>query len=57
MTETGWVERVANLKVWRQRGERAPHKPLLLLYALSRLQRTGSSSMTYADEKETWTPS
>lgn len=49
MTETGWVERVANLKVWRQRGERAPHKPLLLLYALSRLQRTGSSSMTYAD--------
>lgn len=44
-----WVERVANLRVWKQHGERAPHKPLLLLYALARLQQTGSSSMKYAE--------
>lgn len=29
--------RVAALSVWRQNGERAPHKPLLLLLALGRL--------------------
>ena len=32
-------ERIANLNVWRRGDERAPHKPLLLLYALARVQR------------------
>src|SRR5438045_898846 len=26
-----------NIKIWHQRGERAPHKPLLLLLALARV--------------------
>jgi len=32
-----WLGRVAGMRQWRKDGERAPHKPLLLLYALGRL--------------------
>lgn len=49
MAENPWLQRVTTLHVWRQHGERAPHKPLLLLFALARLQHTGTSSMQYAD--------
>ena len=34
-----FLRRVRGLKVWSAGGERAPHKPLLLLLALGRLQR------------------
>jgi putative restriction endonuclease len=44
-----WLERVKRIRRWVRGNERAPHKPLLLLYALGRLQRTGSSRMRYAD--------
>jgi putative restriction endonuclease len=33
------LESFARLNVWSRRGERAPHKPLLVLYALGRLSR------------------
>ena len=33
------VERFTSLNVWRHGDERAPHKPLLLLWVLARLQR------------------
>lgn len=49
MTATAWIERVTSLSQWRRGGERAPHKPLVLLYALGRLQHTGTSKMAYAD--------
>lgn len=39
MNEEALRERVNNLNVWKRGGERAPHKPLLLLYALGRCAR------------------
>jgi putative restriction endonuclease len=30
-------EKLNSIKMWQRGGERAPHKPLLLLYALGRL--------------------
>lgn len=33
------LDRFANLNIWRRGDERAPHKPLLLLWTLARLQR------------------
>jgi putative restriction endonuclease len=44
-----WLERVANIRQWTRNGERAPHKPLLLLYALGRLQRTGTTEVKYSE--------
>jgi putative restriction endonuclease len=38
-TDAEVLDRFANLNIWRRGDERAPHKPLLLLYALARLQR------------------
>ncbi|QNP71767.1 HNH endonuclease [Streptomyces roseirectus] len=34
-----WLERVAELRQWSRHGVRAPHKPLLLLYALGRFRQ------------------
>ncbi len=45
----GWLERVAGIRQWTRNGERAPHKPLLLLYALGRLQRTGTTEVSYVE--------
>ncbi|MEU6481225.1 phosphorothioated DNA-binding restriction endonuclease [Streptomyces sp. NPDC047017] len=42
-----WLERVATLRQWSRDGVRAPHKPLLLLYALGRFQADGAGG---ADE-------
>lgn len=47
--EDDWPERVGNLKVWARGGERAPHKPLLLLYSLARLRATGTTRATYKE--------
>ncbi len=44
-----WLERVLGVKQWAQGGDRAPHKPLLVLFALGRLQRTGSSAVAFAE--------
>ncbi|MGY4952262.1 phosphorothioated DNA-binding restriction endonuclease [Streptomyces nigrescens] len=44
-----WIERVGNLRQWTHNGTRAPHKPLLLLYALGRFQRQPDRSMRYSD--------
>lgn len=47
-----WAERVANLHQWRRGGERAPHKPLLLLYALAQYQRHGDQSILYSEAEK-----
>ena len=44
-----WLERVGAIRQWARAGERAPHKPLLLLYAFGRLQRIGKSAATYLE--------
>ncbi len=43
---------IQNLKIWQRGDQRAPHKPLLLFYALGRLTRGESRLMAYADVKE-----
>lgn len=44
-----WLARIAGIRQWSRKGERAPHKPLLLLYALGRLQRTGTTEVSYIE--------
>lgn len=41
------LQSFAKIKIWRRGDERAPHKPLLLLYALARLQQ-GERWLSYA---------
>ncbi|WP_329412200.1 HNH endonuclease [Streptomyces sp. NBC_00704] len=43
-----WVERAAGLRQWRRDGVRAPHKPLLLLYALGRYQADAEGELRYS---------
>lgn len=43
-------ELFSRIKIWQKGDERAPHKPLLLLYALGRLQR-GQQWLPYAEVK------
>jgi hypothetical protein len=46
------VERFAGVTVWRASGKRAPHKPLLMLYALARVQRREPRLATFAEIEE-----
>lgn len=43
-----WLERVARLRQWTGNGVRAPHKPLLLLYALGRFQEDAEAELRYS---------
>ncbi|MEU9351777.1 phosphorothioated DNA-binding restriction endonuclease [Streptomyces griseoloalbus] len=44
-----WVERAAELRQWSNGATRAPHKPLLLLYALGRFQQDdGDGELRYS---------
>ena len=36
-----WLNRLDCIRVWARGAQRAPHKPLLLLFALGKLQQTG----------------
>ncbi|MCO6008152.1 HNH endonuclease [Actinoallomurus purpureus] len=47
-----WVERVTGVRRWARGGERAPHKPLLLLYALGHFQRHGDVPIVYSAAEE-----
>jgi len=44
-----WLERVGSIRRWSRGGQRAPHKPLLILAALAQLQHTGSSTLRFAE--------
>lgn len=41
--------RISKLSIWKKGGVRAPHKPLLILYALGRLQDRSSKLLSYED--------
>ncbi|MEU5051489.1 phosphorothioated DNA-binding restriction endonuclease [Streptomyces sp. NPDC021096] len=43
-----WLERTAKLRQWSRSGTRAPHKPLLLLYALGRFQKDADGELPYS---------
>ncbi|MBH5336320.1 HNH endonuclease [Streptomyces pactum] len=43
-----WLERIAKLRQWSRNGTRAPHKPLLLLYALGRFQEDPDGDLRYS---------
>lgn len=47
-----WVERAAKLRQWTGNGIRAPHKPLLLLYALGRFQEDADGGLRYSAVEE-----
>ena len=45
-----WLSKVAGIRQWERGGKRAPHKPLLLLYAFGRLQAAGRNDpLAYVD--------
>ncbi|MEV7240501.1 phosphorothioated DNA-binding restriction endonuclease [Streptomyces sp. NPDC093248] len=43
-----WLERTAKLRQWSRSGTRAPHKPLLFLYALGRFQQDSDGDLRYS---------
>ncbi|RAG84267.1 restriction endonuclease [Streptacidiphilus pinicola] len=43
-----WLEQTARLRQWTAGGVRAPHKPLLLLYALARFQQDPDGELPYS---------
>lgn len=47
-----WLERIATLRQWTRGGARAPHKPLLLLYALGQFQENGDGELFYSAVEE-----
>jgi putative restriction endonuclease len=47
-----WLERTAKLRQWTRGGTRAPHKPLLFLYALGRFQKDADSELRYSAVEE-----
>ena len=48
MTADEIRERFSTITVWKRAGERAPHKPLLALYAIGRLLRGEPQRVEYA---------
>ncbi|SES04589.1 putative restriction endonuclease [Gracilibacillus ureilyticus] len=51
MNKSELLERISNLAVWKKGDQRAPHKPLLILYALGQWQLTRQKRFLYANAK------
>ncbi len=49
LTDDQLINRVAGVTVWQANGQRAPHKPLLILWALARLQRGESRLVPFTE--------
>ena len=50
--ETTIIQQFETLRQWQRPGERAPHKPLLILYAISRVLRDGVHFIPYSEIDE-----
>ena len=48
MTRAAIEQAFQNIRVWKRAEERAPHKPLLLLYALAHYSRGGAREIAYS---------
>ena len=46
------IQKFESLKPWKQSGKRAPHKPLLVLYAIRRLRQDGCRLLPYSEIHE-----
>lgn len=54
--ESELLEKFSQLNVFAQNHQRAPHKPLLLLYALARLQSDHQTEITFSEADDNVTP-
>jgi len=52
MNSSELKERVVNLSIWKKGDQRAPHKPLLLLYAMGQLQSKKSRFLPYEEVRK-----
>ncbi|MCF6136529.1 phosphorothioated DNA-binding restriction endonuclease [Pseudalkalibacillus berkeleyi] len=52
MDEKTLKHKIENLSIWTKGDQRAPHKPLLLLYALARYQRDKIHNLSYLEVKD-----
>lgn len=52
MDEKKLIELIMNLNIWKNGDQRAPHKPLLILYALAKLQNENQQWLSYEDASE-----
>lgn len=52
LLDVDWIGRVQQLRRWTRNGERAPHKPLLLLYALGRYQADGGAPILFSEAED-----
>jgi putative restriction endonuclease len=56
MNHEALLRQFEQLNIWSRGGERAPHKPLLVLYALGRWSRGATGDITFADVDRDLTP-
>lgn len=49
MTREEFLQRIGAINTWRRGGQRAPHKPLLLLFALGRIRNGRKRFLTYEE--------
>lgn len=52
MDPSTFLSQLEKLRVWKRGDERAPHKPLLLLHALARIERGQNRVMSFEEVKE-----
>ena len=52
MYVTQLKDKINNLSIWKKGDQRAPHKPLLILYALSRFNAGKDRFILYKEVRE-----